>query len=166
MSTTISSADEKNVMPNMHVDVESNDEKATSGAVSQEPTYDNQGTDVERALIFKQDLRIIPLCSVSSHTQITQTNNANTKQFIYLLCYLDRSNIGNAKVSFINLPQQYQNPLILTRAKGPEPRRRQRPPHGNEHDQPAIHNRPHGLPHRLRPLRSSEQLHAQAPEAE
>lgn len=32
------------------------------------------------ALVFKQDLRIIPLSA-----------------FIYLLCYLDRSNIGNAK---------------------------------------------------------------------
>jgi hypothetical protein len=32
-------------------------------------------------LIWKQDLRIIPLCAA-----------------IYLLCYLDRSNIGNAKV--------------------------------------------------------------------
>ncbi|EUC44288.1 hypothetical protein COCMIDRAFT_98527 [Bipolaris oryzae ATCC 44560] len=33
-----------------------------------------------RALIWKQDLRIIPLCAT-----------------IYLLCFLDRSNIGNAK---------------------------------------------------------------------
>ncbi|KEF60314.1 uncharacterized protein A1O9_01874 [Exophiala aquamarina CBS 119918] len=32
------------------------------------------------ALVFKQDVRIIPLSA-----------------FIYLLCYLDRSNIGNAK---------------------------------------------------------------------
>jgi len=31
----------------------------------------------ERALIWKQDLRIVPLCAC-----------------IYLLCYLDRSNIG------------------------------------------------------------------------
>ncbi|KAB8067587.1 MFS transporter [Aspergillus leporis] len=35
----------------------------------------------ERALVWKQDLRIIPLCAA-----------------IYLLCYLDRSNIGNAKI--------------------------------------------------------------------
>ncbi|KAF9892343.1 hypothetical protein FE257_002120 [Aspergillus nanangensis] len=35
----------------------------------------------EKALILKQDLRIIPLCAA-----------------IYLLCYLDRSNIGNAKI--------------------------------------------------------------------
>jgi hypothetical protein len=35
----------------------------------------------ERALIWKQDIRIVPLAAA-----------------IYLLCYLDRSNIGNAKV--------------------------------------------------------------------
>ncbi|KAE8148398.1 MFS transporter [Aspergillus avenaceus] len=35
----------------------------------------------EKALVWKQDLRIIPLCAA-----------------IYLLCYLDRSNIGNAKI--------------------------------------------------------------------
>ncbi|CZT06890.1 related to putative tartrate transporter [Rhynchosporium graminicola] len=37
-------------------------------------------TAADRALIWKQDLRIVPLCAA-----------------IYLLCYLDRSNIGNAK---------------------------------------------------------------------
>ncbi|KAF2501237.1 putative MFS transporter [Lophium mytilinum] len=36
---------------------------------------------VRKALVWKQDLRIVPLCAA-----------------IYLLCYLDRSNIGNAKV--------------------------------------------------------------------
>ncbi|KAJ5708120.1 hypothetical protein N7488_007921 [Penicillium malachiteum] len=35
----------------------------------------------EKALVWKQDLRIVPLCAA-----------------IYLLCYLDRSNIGNAKL--------------------------------------------------------------------
>ncbi|PBP19791.1 MFS transporter [Diplocarpon rosae] len=34
----------------------------------------------DKALVWKQDLRIVPLCAV-----------------IYLLCYLDRSNIGNAR---------------------------------------------------------------------
>ncbi|KAJ5438712.1 uncharacterized protein N7458_009710 [Penicillium daleae] len=34
----------------------------------------------EKALVWKQDLRVVPLAA-----------------FIYLLCYLDRSNIGNAK---------------------------------------------------------------------
>jgi hypothetical protein len=38
-------------------------------------------TAAHRALVFKQDVRIVPLCAT-----------------IYLLCYLDRSNIGNAKV--------------------------------------------------------------------
>lgn len=33
----------------------------------------------EKALVWKQDLRIVPLCA-----------------FIYLLCYLDRSNIGES----------------------------------------------------------------------
>lgn len=37
-------------------------------------------TPEEKALVWKQDLRIVPLCAA-----------------IYLLCYLDRSNIGNAK---------------------------------------------------------------------
>ncbi|KKK15221.1 putative MFS transporter [Aspergillus ochraceoroseus] len=35
----------------------------------------------EKALIWKQDLHIVPLCAV-----------------IFLLCYLDRSNIGNARI--------------------------------------------------------------------
>ncbi|RMY83921.1 hypothetical protein D0862_11563 [Hortaea werneckii] len=43
--------------------------------------YSGKGSEAEKKLILRQDLRIIPLCS-----------------FIYLLCYLDRSNIGNAKV--------------------------------------------------------------------
>ncbi|OQD73687.1 hypothetical protein PENDEC_c014G05993 [Penicillium decumbens] len=54
-----------------------------------EQAYPDAETDVlepglgerERALIWKQDLRIVPLCAG-----------------IYLLCYLDRSNIGNAKI--------------------------------------------------------------------
>lgn len=37
-------------------------------------------TPEEKSLVWKQDLRIVPLCAG-----------------IYLLCYLDRSNIGNAK---------------------------------------------------------------------
>lgn len=43
--------------------------------------YQGNGTAAERRLLFKQDLRIVPLSA-----------------FIYLLCSLDRSNIGNAKV--------------------------------------------------------------------
>lgn len=46
---------------------------------------DHIGEDVDptihKSLVRKQDLRILPLCAS-----------------IYLLCYLDRSNIGNAKV--------------------------------------------------------------------
>ncbi|GAB1211012.1 hypothetical protein ATERTT37_000123 [Aspergillus terreus] len=46
-----------------------------------EPVTDDVQSTQERALVLKQDLRIIPLCAS-----------------IYLLCYLDRSNIGNAKI--------------------------------------------------------------------
>ncbi|PGH06404.1 hypothetical protein GX51_02416 [Blastomyces parvus] len=44
-------------------------------------TYLEEGSVSDRALVWKQDLRIVPLSAA-----------------IYLLCYLDRSNIGNAKV--------------------------------------------------------------------
>lgn len=82
-AATITAADEK--IPGTHEDVEASDEKGAPEDDLNGQTYASQGTNEERALIFKQDLRIIPLCS-----------------FIYLLCYLDRSNIGNAKVG--NLP--------------------------------------------------------------
>jgi hypothetical protein len=41
----------------------------------------NSATPENRRLLWRQDLRIIPLSA-----------------FIYLLCYLDRSNIGNARI--------------------------------------------------------------------
>ncbi|KAK3067951.1 hypothetical protein LTS18_000876, partial [Coniosporium uncinatum] len=50
-------------------------------ASSQESARDEVALPSDKALIRKQDLRIIPLCAG-----------------IYLLCYLDRSNVGNAKV--------------------------------------------------------------------
>lgn len=71
-------ADEKNISPIFQHDTEATDDKVTPLTSL---TYASQGTQEERALIFKQDLRIIPICSA-----------------VYLLCYLDRSNIGNAKV--------------------------------------------------------------------
>lgn len=70
--------DEKNISPIAHHDLEANEKKSTAGTSR---SYAHQGTQIERDLIFKQDLRIIPLSAG-----------------IYLLCYLDRSNIGNAKV--------------------------------------------------------------------
>lgn len=78
MSHTISPVEGKGTMPGTHEDIESNDEKSTPGAIVHGPTYDNQGTDEERALIFKQDLRIIPLCSVRgfTHTIFALTNDA------------------------------------------------------------------------------------------
>lgn len=51
-------------------------EKAPESALETVETYPvENGTT--RALVWKQDLRIVPLCAG-----------------IYLLCYLDRSNIG------------------------------------------------------------------------
>lgn len=110
MSNEISTPDGKHIMPGTHEDIESNDEKVASGIGLQGPSYENQGTDEERALIFKQDLRIIPLCSVSTFRQVTSASANDEEQFIYLLCYLDRSNIGNAKVGHIHL---HQPPAIL-----------------------------------------------------
>ncbi|RFU32359.1 hypothetical protein B7463_g4001, partial [Scytalidium lignicola] len=43
-------------------------------------TEEYEHTAAQKALVRKQDIRIVPLCA-----------------FIYLLCFLDRSNIGNAK---------------------------------------------------------------------
>jgi hypothetical protein len=60
----VGTTDSKHIMPGTHEDIESNDEKIAPGTTLQGPSYENQGTEVERALIFKQDLRIIPLCSV------------------------------------------------------------------------------------------------------
>ncbi|PBP16023.1 hypothetical protein BUE80_DR013171 [Diplocarpon rosae] len=50
------------------------DESAVVDEASRGPTAE------DKALVWRQDLRIVPLCAA-----------------IYLLCYLDRSNIGNAK---------------------------------------------------------------------
>jgi hypothetical protein len=43
--------------------------------------YSGKGTAEEKAIIRRQDLRLLPLCGC-----------------MYLLAFLDRSNIGNAKV--------------------------------------------------------------------
>jgi len=90
-SAGVAEAGEKAITSGTREEIESNEEKATSAHISNGPSYTGQGSEEERALIFKQDLRIIPLCS-----------------FIYLLCYLDRSNIGNAKV----LNQEEGNDLL------------------------------------------------------
>ncbi|KAE8389063.1 major facilitator superfamily domain-containing protein [Aspergillus alliaceus] len=62
-----------------------NEEDVENGVRESSITLDGAPDDddatAERALVWKQDLRIVPLSA-----------------FIYLLCYLDRSNIGNAKV--------------------------------------------------------------------
>ncbi|KAL4918633.1 major facilitator superfamily domain-containing protein [Aspergillus aurantiobrunneus] len=55
---------------------------ATDTELALENTANDPGLRArERALIWKQDLHIVPLSA-----------------FIYLLCYLDRSNIGNARI--------------------------------------------------------------------
>lgn len=54
----------------LNEDVESQEKVETPNAFT---TYTGQGTAEDRALLWKQDLRIIPLCAG-----------------IYLLCYLDR----------------------------------------------------------------------------
>jgi len=75
MSTT--SVDKK-LQRGYENDVETGKETDASSQVS---SQDEIALASDKALIRKQDLRIIPLCAG-----------------IYLLCYLDRSNIGNAKV--------------------------------------------------------------------
>jgi len=64
---------EKDIGPEFVNDVESENNSRQA--------YTRGGTAEDRKLVWKQDLRILPIsCG------------------IYLLCYLDRSNIGNAKV--------------------------------------------------------------------
>ncbi|KAB8234244.1 major facilitator superfamily domain-containing protein [Aspergillus alliaceus] len=60
-----------------------NEEDVENGesSITLDGAPDDDDATAERALVWKQDLRIVPLSA-----------------FIYLLCYLDRSNIGNAKV--------------------------------------------------------------------
>jgi hypothetical protein len=64
MSNDIGTTDGKHIMPGTREDIESNDEKIAPGTTLPGTSYESQGTEEERALIFKQDLRIIPLCSV------------------------------------------------------------------------------------------------------
>ena len=68
MSDEIGTSGGKHIVQGTHDDIESNDEKIATGSNLNRPSYENQGTDEERALIFKQDLRIIPLCSVCTMT--------------------------------------------------------------------------------------------------
>jgi sugar phosphate permease len=72
MPTSMAKINEKDTGPEIVDDMES---------ASLSPQIYIQGTPEEKTLILKQDMRILPLCCA-----------------IYLLCYLDRSNIGNAKV--------------------------------------------------------------------
>ena len=69
---------EKDIGPEFVNDVESDNNSRQA--------YTRGGTAEDKKLVRKQDLRILPIsCG------------------IYLLCYLDRSNIGNAKVLNLSL---------------------------------------------------------------
>ena len=52
-----------------------------TAALAVDPFNELSNTKANKALLRKQDFRLIPLCSL-----------------MYLLAYLDRTNIGNAKV--------------------------------------------------------------------
>lgn len=54
-------------------------------------------TPENRSLLWKQDLRIVPLSA-----------------FIYLLCYLDRSNIGNARIMNLDDGNDLESELNIT----------------------------------------------------
>lgn len=64
-SAGVAEAGEKMTMSGTREEIESSEEKATSTQIPNGPSYTSQGSEEERALIFKQDLRIIPLCSFS-----------------------------------------------------------------------------------------------------
>ena len=66
----VAAADEKMTAPGTREEIESNEEKATSTHVSNGSPYTGQGSEEDRALIFKQDLRIIPLCSFNKSDPI------------------------------------------------------------------------------------------------
>ena len=76
-----SPVNEKVGLPHYAEDVESNSDKAVPGIEDASVPYNGQGSAQDKALVYRQDIKLLPLCA-----------------FIYLLCYLDRSNIGNAKV--------------------------------------------------------------------
>ncbi|KAN0103449.1 MFS general substrate transporter [Hyaloscypha variabilis] len=68
-------------------------EAGKEASIARPNAISKECTPEERALVWKQDLRIVPLCAT-----------------IYLLCYLDRSNIGNAKT----LNSSTHNDLLST----------------------------------------------------
>ncbi|GFF36083.1 MFS transporter, putative [Aspergillus lentulus] len=78
--------------PKPHPSVEdSRDVEIASDDIDEQHFNASYRSPQEKALVWKQDLRIVPLCAA-----------------IYLLCYLDRSNIGNAKI----LNQNTHNDLL------------------------------------------------------
>ncbi|KAG2025316.1 hypothetical protein GB937_003079 [Aspergillus fischeri] len=78
--------------PKPHPSVEdARDVEIASEDIDEQHSDASYRSPQEKALVWKQDLRIVPLCAA-----------------IYLLCYLDRSNIGNAKI----LNQDTHNDLL------------------------------------------------------
>ena len=66
----VAEADEKMTAAGTREEIESNEEKATSTQVPNALSYTGQGSEEDRALIFKQDLRIVPLCSFNMSNPI------------------------------------------------------------------------------------------------
>jgi hypothetical protein len=71
-SAGVAEAGEKMTASGTREEIESNEEKGDSTHVPNEPPYTGQGSEEERALIFKQDLRIIPLCSFNKFDPVPQ----------------------------------------------------------------------------------------------
>jgi hypothetical protein len=69
-SVGVAEADEKMTAAGTREEIESNEEKATPTQAPNAPLYTSQGSEEDRALIFKQDLRIIPLCSFNKFDPI------------------------------------------------------------------------------------------------
>ena len=91
----------------------------SSNSLEEAPAYD---IAAEKALVWKQDLRIVPLSA-----------------FIYLLCYLDRSNIG--KIAHEG-PAHWKIMLSLVdsrKCQGIEQGHGQRPSLRNRNEQLSIH---------------------------
>ncbi|KAI0343420.1 MFS general substrate transporter [Trametopsis cervina] len=68
-----------------------------ANVVKRAPVYDEYGTEADRKLMRKVDLRILPVLT-----------------FLYLLSFLDRSNIGNAKIDGLTTDIHVSGPAYNT----------------------------------------------------
>lgn len=74
----------------------------SEGTIKSEPSLTLFDADLEKRLVRKIDLHIVPIVSI-----------------LYLTCFLDRSNIGNARIAGLERdlhmnPQSYQFNILLT----------------------------------------------------